>query len=104
MPGKSIEAIWRDAQAIAGTRLRHLVMTDGPDPTSVFDGETESSIPVPMHVTVRDTIGAGDTFSGALINGLLNGAKITEAALDASRSTAEWLLNREAMFAEKSNK
>lgn len=104
MPGKPIEAIWRDAQALAGARLRHLIMTDGPEPTSVFDGETESTIPVPIHVTVRDTIGAGDTFSGALIDSLLKGAEITDAALNASRSTAEWLLKRETMFTEKSNK
>ncbi len=103
MLGKALSVIWEEAKALAGVRLRHLVMTDGPDPTSIFDGETEQRIPVPLHVNVRDTIGAGDTFSGALINGLLKGREITSATLDASRSTAEWLLQREAMFTENSN-
>ena len=57
-------------------------------------------------VQVRDTIGAGDSFSGGVIHALLRGADIAESVRIAADLTADWLAAREqetaAMTTEKS--
>ncbi|KQW29519.1 carbohydrate kinase [Rhizobium sp. Root274] len=106
LPAKSITDCWSLANALADGRLRHLVMTDGPQAISIYDGTREITVAIEQQVVaVRDTIGAGDSFSGGLIHALLSGADIVEAARMAAVLTAEWLASREqqtlAMTTEK---
>lgn len=96
LPGMALADIWSRASTLAGPRLRHLVMTDGPSAITVFDGSVEHSVSLDRIVTVRDTIGAGDTFSGSLLHGLLEGRDVVEAAKIAGGETTAWLAQREA--------
>ncbi len=106
LPDLGIPDVWSLASGLSGGRLRHLVMTDGPDAISIYDGTREITVPIATRVSARDTIGAGDSFSSGLIHALLSGAKIADAARIAADLTAEWLLAREqqtvAMTTEKS--
>lgn len=105
VPAKSINDCWSLASALADGRLRHLVMTDGPQAISIYDGTREITVAIEQQVAVRDTIGAGDSFSGGLIHALLSGIEIVEAARIAAVLTAQWLASREqqtvAMTTEK---
>lgn len=96
LPGMALADIWSRASTLAGPRLRHLVMTDGPAAITVVDGSVEHSVSLDRIVTVRDTIGAGDTFSGSLLHGLLQGTDVVEAAKIAGDETTAWLTQREA--------
>jgi fructokinase len=59
-------------------RLRYLVLTAGSEYSTVYgEGET-STIPTPR-VTVADTVGAGDAFSGAFAYSILTGGSLREA-------------------------
>ncbi len=95
LPDRSTAELWPLAVNLAGGRLKHLVMTDGPEAISIHDGTREITVAISERVSVRDTIGAGDSFSGGLIHALLSGADIVEAARLAARLTAEWLTTRE---------
>jgi len=101
LPGVNLTDVWRRAQALGSARLRHLVMTDGPGAISVFDGKDETRVTLKRVVHVRDTIGAGDSFSGALIHALLRGIDIVEASRSAGDETADWLERREARSAQQ---
>ncbi|PYB72551.1 PfkB family carbohydrate kinase [Rhizobium wuzhouense] len=100
MPDRSIADVWSLAAELSGSRLRHLVMTDGPDAISIYDGTREITVAIAQRVSVRDTIGAGDSFSGGLIHALLSGADIIEAARIAADLTARWLVGREQQTAQ----
>ncbi|RKE83543.1 PfkB family carbohydrate kinase [Rhizobium sp. AG855] len=100
MPDRSIADVWSLAAELSGSRLRHLVMTDGPDAISIYDGTREITVAIAQRVSVRDTIGAGDSFSGGLIHALLSGADIVEAARIAADLTARWLVGREQQTAQ----
>lgn len=59
--------------------LRMLVLTAGAEFSSVYTPEGKvSEIPTPK-VEVNDTIGAGDSFTGTLISGLIRGLSIPQA-------------------------
>ncbi len=96
LPGIPIADVWAMAQRLATDRLTHLVMTDGPAAISVYDGNTETRVTLSRCVTVRDTIGAGDTFSGSLLHALLGGKNAVEASQHAGNETTTWLEQREA--------
>lgn len=68
--------------------LRMLVLTAGAEYSAIYtpDGKV-SEIPTPK-VEVNDTIGAGDSFTGTLISGLLRGKSIQEAHRDAVETAA----------------
>lgn len=106
LPDMNITDVWSLAGELSGGRLRHLVMTDGPEAISIYDGTREITVAIATRVSVRDTIGAGDSFSGGLMDALLSGANIVDAARIAAELTAEWLVGREqqtvAMTTEKS--
>jgi sugar/nucleoside kinase (ribokinase family) len=89
--GETLPAVWDRARLIAGDRLHSLVMTDGPRPISIYDGATCQEIQPPVLATVRDTIGAGDCFTGIFINGLMNRLDLKSAAAEASQLTSAWL-------------
>ncbi len=95
-PGRSLEEIWQTALTICGDRLRHLVLTDGPRETTVFDGRERRDVRVARPVSTSDTTGAGDSFSAALLHALIGGESLMQAAEWASEATASWLKARDA--------
>lgn len=96
LPGTPIADVWAFARRLATDRLTHLVMTDGPAAISVYDGNTETRVTLGRCVTVRDTIGAGDTFSGSLLHAVLGGKNAVEASQLAGDATTAWLEHRES--------
>jgi len=86
-----IKNVWQRAQAIAGPRLKMLVLTDGPRPITLFDGHNAIEVDPAPAVAVKSTIGAGDRFSGAFLLALLDGLMPAAAASRASHQTADWL-------------
>ena len=58
--------------------LRYLVLTAGAEYSTIFSQEEGSTIPTPK-VQVGDTVGAGDSFSGAFISSILTGKPLREA-------------------------
>lgn len=76
------------ARFIQDYGLRMLVLTAGSEFSSIYTPEDKvSEIPTPK-VEVNDTIGAGDSFTGTLISGLLRGKSIPEAHADAVETAA----------------
>jgi len=75
------------AALLRGKGVRHLIVTQGSEPTLLFS-ESEM-LSVPTHaVQPRDTVGAGDTFAGVLATRLAEGAGWTEALRDANIAAA----------------
>ena len=58
--------------------LRYLILTAGADYSAVFTPDEESFIDTPR-VEVVDTVGAGDSFTGAFIASILTGHPLAEA-------------------------
>lgn len=58
--------------------LRYLVLTAGAEYSTIYSDTEESTIPTPK-VKVADTVGAGDSFSGAFISSILKGKSLREA-------------------------
>jgi sugar/nucleoside kinase (ribokinase family) len=94
--GKEMDAVWEQAREIAGTRLRTLVLTDGPGPISLYDGQSLTHVEPPTKIDVVNTLGAGDSFAGCFVSELLRGKDLPAAAAGASRLTAGWLSQRDA--------
>ena len=65
-------------QLLADYNLKVLILTCGINGSSIFTPETTSFYPTPR-VEVRDTVGAGDSFTAAFIATLLKGLPLTEA-------------------------
>lgn len=95
-PGESLEQIWQKATKISGPRLRQLALTDGPRAITLFDGIERRDVHAVHPVSSRDTIGAGDSFSAALLHALVGGETLAEAAEWAGKATADWLRQRDA--------
>lgn len=90
-PHHSDEVLWRRAQKLCGSRLRHLVMTDGTRPVTIYDGKHLRIVQPARQVKVSNAIGAGDHFCAHLISALLSDKKIAVAAAIACAATASWL-------------
>ncbi|MDH6534849.1 carbohydrate kinase [Parabacteroides sp. 52] len=58
--------------------LRYLILTGGSKFSTIYSPEEVSTIPTPR-VTVVDTVGAGDSFSGAFVYSILTGKSLREA-------------------------
>ncbi|MDL2282358.1 carbohydrate kinase [Parabacteroides sp. OttesenSCG-928-G06] len=58
--------------------LRYLILTAGSQYSTIYSENEESTIQTPK-VTVTDTVGAGDSFSGAFIYSILTGKTLQEA-------------------------
>ena len=58
--------------------LRYVILTAGSAFSSIFSSDEQSTIPTPK-VQVVDTVGAGDSFSGAFIYSILTGKSLREA-------------------------
>ena len=86
---------WRRARAIAGPRLRELVLTDGPRPVQLIRQHGTRMIPVPQPEgpPPEDTVGAGDYFVAGWIDARLKGAD--ETACVAAGATLALRLLRE---------
>ena len=65
-------------QLIADYQLSMLVLTCGTEGSYIFTNDEESFLPTPK-VEVVDTVGAGDSFTGAFVASLLSGKSIREA-------------------------
>jgi sugar/nucleoside kinase (ribokinase family) len=91
---EDLEAAWQRASGIAGSRLKMLVLTDGPHRITLYDGFRSIHVDPARAVQGVSTIGAGDRFSGAFLFALLSGRDAASAAAEASRSTADWLRRR----------
>ena len=67
--------------------LRYLVLTAGADYSTIYSETESSTIPTPR-VQVADTVGAGDSFSGAFVNAILAGKPLQEAHRNAVETAA----------------
>jgi len=65
-------------QLIRDYQLLMLVLTCGTEGSYIFTPDDESFLPTPK-VDVVDTVGAGDSFTGAFVASLLSGKSIREA-------------------------
>lgn len=59
-------------------RPRIVVITQGADPTIVFDGTTVTEYPITPVESIKDTNGAGDAFVGGFLSQLVQGKDIAE--------------------------
>lgn len=81
LPAADVAACSADFAVPADVTLaspRGLVVTHGPDPVEWRDGQTSGTVPV-APVEVRDTLGAGDAFHGALTVALARGDDLAAA-------------------------
>lgn len=76
------------ARFIQDYGLRMFVLTAGSKFSSIYTPEGKVSEIQTPKVEVNDTIGAGDSFTGTLISGLLRGKSIPEAHADAVETAA----------------
>ncbi|MFB9948419.1 PfkB family carbohydrate kinase [Rhizobium puerariae] len=83
--------VWRRAVDLAGSRLKMLVLTDGPRSITLYDGVRSIQVEPAQAVRGVSTIGAGDRFSGAFLFSLLSGRDAATAAAEASQIIADWL-------------
>ena len=67
--------------------LRYLVLTAGDKYSAVFTPTGKSFLPTPK-VQVVDTVGAGDSFSGAFVYSVLTGRSVREAHAAAVKTAA----------------
>jgi sugar/nucleoside kinase (ribokinase family) len=92
--GGDIPGAWRRAVDLAGTRLKSLIVTNGPDPIVIHDGTSSRHIETSRVSGTCNSLGAGDHFAGALLHALLNDLELTEAVHAAAVETAKWLERR----------
>lgn len=76
--------------------LRIVILTKGAVGSYVFDERETSFVETPK-VEVADTVGAGDSFTGAFVGSLLNGKSVREAHRVAVRVSAYVCTRRGAM-------
>lgn len=70
--------------------LRYLILTAGASHSTIYGSDGKSSTIQTPKTPVVDTVGAGDSFSGAFVAAVLNGASMEEAhqkAVDAATET-----------------
>ena len=82
--------------------LKYVILTAGCDFSSIYSQDDQSTIPTPK-VEVADTVGAGDSFSGAFIYSILTGKSLREAH-QAAVETAAFVCTREGAWPEYPNK
>ena len=67
--------------------LKYLILTAGADFSTIYSTGEKSTIPTPK-VKVADTVGAGDSFSGAFVYSILTGKSLREAHQKAVETAA----------------
>ena len=80
--------------------LRYVVLTAGDKYSAVYTPKEKSFLPTPK-VKVVDTVGAGDSFSGAFVYGILTGKSVPEAHKKAVE-TAAFVASRAGAWASVS--
>ena len=68
-------------------RLKYMIFTAGEKYSAVYTENEKSYLPTPK-VDVADTVGAGDSFSGAFVYNILTGKSLREAHAAAVRTAA----------------
>ena len=79
-----------------------MILTAGSSFSSIYTADEASTIPTPK-VQVADTVGAGDSFSGAFIYSILTGKSLREAH-QAAVETAAFVCTQEGAWPEYPNK
>lgn len=82
--------------------LKYVILTAGSAFSSIYSPDEQSTIPTPK-VEVVDTVGAGDSFSGAFVYSLLTGKSLREAHQIAVE-TAAFVCTREGAWPSYPNK
>lgn len=82
--------------------LKYLVLTAGCAFSSIYTADEVSTIPTPR-VEVTDTVGAGDSFSGAFVYSILTGKSLREAH-QAAVETAAFVCTQEGAWPPYPNK
>ena len=82
--------------------LKYVILTAGSAFSSIYSPDEQSTIPTPK-VEVVDTVGAGDSFSGAFVYSLLTGKSVREAHQIAVE-TAAFVCTREGAWPPYPNK
>lgn len=82
--------------------LKYVILTAGSSFSSIYTADEASTIPTPK-VQVADTVGAGDSFSGAFIYSILTGKSLREAH-QAAVETAAFVCTREGAWPAYPNK
>ena len=85
MKGMSIEE--QCVSLVSKYNLRILILTCGTQGSCVFTADGKSFLPTPK-VDVVDTVGAGDSFTGAFVASILSGKSIAEAHAKAVEGSA----------------
>lgn len=67
--------------------LRYLVLTAGAEYSTIYSENEQSTLPTPK-VKVVDTVGAGDSFSGAFVYSILSGKSLHDAHKQAVETAA----------------
>ena len=67
--------------------LRYLVLTAGDKYSAIYTPDEKSFLPTPK-IQVVDTVGAGDSFSGAFVYSVLTGRSVQEAHANAVQTAA----------------
>ncbi|WP_099463738.1 MULTISPECIES: carbohydrate kinase family protein [Parabacteroides] len=82
--------------------LKYLILTAGADFSTIYSTGEKSTIPTPK-VKVADTVGAGDSFSGAFVYSILTGKSLREAHQKAVE-TAAFVCTQEGAWPPYPNK
>ena len=90
-PALDNQAIWDKAIKLCGSRLKHLVVTNGTRCISIYDGKDLHMVTPVKRNSIKNTIGAGDNFAAGLTSSILGGLTIEDAVRNASEVTANWL-------------
>jgi fructokinase len=79
------EAIARACEALArAANVARICVTRAEEGAAFWDNGQLTSVPAP-HITVKDTVGAGDAFMAGLVAGLTKGAATRKVLEDAAR-------------------
>ena len=82
--------------------LRYVILTAGSTFSSIYSPDEQSTIPTPK-VQVVDTVGAGDSFSGAFVYSILTGKSLREAH-QLAVETAAFVCTQEGAWPSYPNK
>lgn len=90
------------SQLIERHDLRYMILTAGSRYSSIYTADDKSTIPTPK-IEVADTVGAGDSFSGAFVYSILTGKSLREAHQTAVE-TAAFVCTKEGAWPAYPNK
>lgn len=79
-----------------------MILTAGSRYSSIYTADDKSTIPTPK-IEVADTVGAGDSFSGAFVYSVLTGKSLREAH-QAAVETAAFVCTKEGAWPAYPNK